>query len=378
MSLTSLVEQIRHQMERGQFQNEAAISQGVILPVLNGLGWPVFNTSVVIPEYLIEGRRVDYALCAYQDRPAIFVEVKAIGKADGADRQLFEYAFHKGVPLAILTDGREWHFFLPAEEGEYQERRVYKLDIIEREPTDVTRYFERYLKYDRVCSGQALEAARSDYQDVSRRRKIMETLPRAWARLIEERDEILLELLAEKVEDLCGYRPELEVCSQYISIIATRPGTDAPLKPTRPIVQKTSVPPRQRAPVQVGAVLSGVFTLAQLAQKSLSSSRPSGINIGGTDISTRNWSDLCIKLVQWLLNHGYLSRSHVPVYNAAGRNKYFINAKPEHEDPSKDGLWKSVGDLYVDVKYNAKHHVKNIIYLLEHIEAGDLDIRITL
>ena len=127
MNLPSLIQQIRENMARGQLQNEAAVSQGTVLPILNALGWPVFDTSKVVPQFSLEGRRVDYALCGHAERPAIFIEVKAVGKADGADRQLFEYAFHKGIPLAILTDGREWHFYLPAEEGEYQERRVYKL-----------------------------------------------------------------------------------------------------------------------------------------------------------------------------------------------------------------------------------------------------------
>ena len=66
-------------------------------------------------------------------KPIAFIEVKQVGQSEGAERQLFEYAFHTGVPLAILTDGREWNFFLPAEQGDYGERRVYKLDIVERD-----------------------------------------------------------------------------------------------------------------------------------------------------------------------------------------------------------------------------------------------------
>jgi len=58
----------------------------------------------------------------------ILIEVKQVGQSKGADRQLFEYAFHKGVPMAILTDGQEWNFFLPTEQGDYSERQLYKLD----------------------------------------------------------------------------------------------------------------------------------------------------------------------------------------------------------------------------------------------------------
>jgi len=54
----------------------------------------------------------------------VFIEVKQVGQSDGGERQLFEYAFHRGVPMAILTDGQEWHFFLPAKQGDYGDRRV--------------------------------------------------------------------------------------------------------------------------------------------------------------------------------------------------------------------------------------------------------------
>ncbi|MBM2825867.1 MAG: hypothetical protein HW402_1531 [Dehalococcoidales bacterium] len=101
------IERVREGLRRGSFTSEAAVSQGILLPILNEMGWPVFNTTIVMPEYSVEGRRVDYALCHPENRPAVFVEVKRVGLSESADRQLFEYAFHLGVPMAILTDGQE-------------------------------------------------------------------------------------------------------------------------------------------------------------------------------------------------------------------------------------------------------------------------------
>jgi hypothetical protein len=34
--------------------------------------------------------------------------------------------------------------------------------------------------------------------------------------LLKDQDSLLLDLLAEKVEDLCGYKPDLDVCSQFL------------------------------------------------------------------------------------------------------------------------------------------------------------------
>ncbi len=123
-ALVRIVQQIQSRLKTGQFVNEAAVSQGAVLPILQALGWSIFDAQIVCPEYTVEGRRVDFALCHQARRPEVFIEVKQVGQSEGADRQMFEYAFHTGVPLAILTTGQEWHFYLPAGQGTYQERRV--------------------------------------------------------------------------------------------------------------------------------------------------------------------------------------------------------------------------------------------------------------
>ncbi len=230
MALSDQVGKIKEALRRGDFTSEAAVSQGVVLPILNELGWPVFDTTIVIPEHKVEGRRVDFALCHPAKGPFVFVEVKKVGFSDGADKQLFEYAFHVGIPLAILTDGQEWSFYLPLEQGLYHERRVYKVDLLERTTEEVIARLSRYLDYSRTCSGEALEAAKSDYKDVARDRQIESTLPKAWASLLQDRDSLLLEMLAEEVEDLCGYKPDLDTCSQFIEANAE----GSPSKPVEP------------------------------------------------------------------------------------------------------------------------------------------------
>lgn len=216
MELEKRIETVREGLRGGRFTSEAAVSQGAVLPILETLGWPVFDTTVVIPEFSVEARKVDFALCHPARRPAVFIEVKRVGLTDGGDRQLFEYAFHEGVPMAILTDGQEWSFYLPGEQGHYSDRRVYKLDLLEREADESSRRLDRYLSYDRVCSGEALTDARLDYRNVARRREARASIPAAWAALIEEHDSLLLELLADKVEDICGYKPELDECGAFL------------------------------------------------------------------------------------------------------------------------------------------------------------------
>jgi predicted type IV restriction endonuclease len=131
MTLKEHIDDIREGLDKGVFIGEAAVSQGIVLRLLNVLTWPTYNTQVIIPEYSVEGRRVDYALCHPSSKPVVFIEVKQVGNIEGAERQLFEYAFHEGVPIAILTDGREWRFFHPTAQGDYRERKVHEMDLTE-------------------------------------------------------------------------------------------------------------------------------------------------------------------------------------------------------------------------------------------------------
>jgi hypothetical protein len=211
-----VVKEVQSWLKTGPFVNEASVTQGAVLPILRALGWPIFDAQIVCPEYTVERSRVDFALCQQPRRPKVFIEVKQVEKIEGADRQLFEYAFHVGVPMAILTTGQEWHFYLPAEQGTYQDRRVYRLDLLEQAAEECASRLNRYLSFRRVETGESLMAAREDYRGLARTREIPKTLPYAWRRLIEEKDEILIERIATKVEEICGYKPNPDTVAGFL------------------------------------------------------------------------------------------------------------------------------------------------------------------
>lgn len=261
MSLEQHIQEIRAGIKAGRFTNEASVSQGIVLRLLHALSWPAYDTQTVCPEYSLEGRRIDYALCHPPGKPIAFLEVKQIGQSEGAERQLFEYAFHGGVPLAILTDGQEWNFFLPGEQGDYGERRVYKLDIVERDVSECVSRLSRYLKYDAIVSGAAIEAAREDYRHVSRDRQMRDTLPKAWTKLVEEEDGLLLELVADRVGSLCGYKPDPDTVARFLKdyVSLRSPGATSQ-QPRPPAPGTTPVAPvgvTGRPHTTVGFVLDG-------------------------------------------------------------------------------------------------------------------------
>ena len=208
MQIELTIADIVQKLREGRFPNEQSISQGIVLRILSNLGWDVYDTNIVWPEYSTGEGRVDFALCDPPAKPKCFVEVKQPGKAEDGVKQALEYAFHTGAQFVTLTDGQTWSFYLPAEQGSYEDRRVFKLDLFERTEQESVEILRRYLERERVASGEALNTAREEYRDRNRRSAARQAIPGAWIELVERADELLVELLTDAVESKAGIRPD--------------------------------------------------------------------------------------------------------------------------------------------------------------------------
>jgi predicted type IV restriction endonuclease len=329
MSLSDHIEEVRAGIKDGRYGNEAAVSQGIVLRLLQALGWPTYDTQVVCPEFALGGRRVDYALCHPANKAMAFIEVKQIGQSDGAERQLFEYAFHTGVQLAILTDGQEWNFFLPAEQGDYAERRVYKLDMVERDAAESVARLERYLAYAQVTSGSAIAAAREDYRNVSRSRQMLSTLPEAWSRLVAEEDELLLDLLADKVESLCGFKPDVDSVARFLrDNVSIRSGG---------VYVNTGTAQRP------GSLARSASTPTQVPRFSAASPpKPASVGIGfsfeGQFVPCRNGKDVLVKVFEVLTQRDATFLERFAARPKHGRTRRYLARSAEDLYPGRPDL----------------------------------------
>jgi len=272
--MIQLLSRIRTRLSQGAFPNEAAVSHGILVPLLQALGWDPAEPEQVMPEYTSGRGRVDFALCATPGRPAVFIEVKGVGRSLDGDRQLFEYAFHEGVPLCVLTDEREWSFYLPSGQGSYEDRRVYRLQIDDRSPEDSQSTLQRYLGRERVRSGAAFEAAMQDYRDAAAKREAARVIPKAWSQLVEGPEDLLVELLSDQAEALGGFRPEANAVTSFLRGLAS-PGAaqhTAAVRPT-PIPRTAAT-----APVTLAA------EIAKLAR----TGRSVGYSVFGEDRQAKN------------------------------------------------------------------------------------------
>lgn len=243
--MIKLLEQIGERLRSSAYVNEAAITHGIVTPILQELGWDTADPRQVVPEYGNARGRVDFALIGLGQKPSIFIEVKQVGRAIDGDRQLFEYAFHQGVPLCVLTDGREWSFYLPSGQGSYDDRRVYRLQLDDRSPAEAQQVLERYLLRHCVLDQTAFENARRDHQAIAGKREALAVLPRAWADLINEGHELLVDTLVDKAEALSGYSPSGTDALAFLQTLAPIRTSVVP-----PVSGKAGAPAKLTSPTQ--------------------------------------------------------------------------------------------------------------------------------
>lgn len=203
--MIDLLAKIKQYLQQGAYENESHVSGSIVRPILRALDWDVENPLQVQPEYrLQDGTRLDYGLCI-DGKLRVIIEVKAVDKLKEADLQLFQYAFHAGTPLAILTDGREWHVYYAYGTGDYPDRLVRILDIFDQPLDELADYLSCYLAFEEVKSKRAENNAKKDLQDKVKREAAKKAIPKAWKRLVSyETNEQLVNLLTEETAQDTG------------------------------------------------------------------------------------------------------------------------------------------------------------------------------
>ena len=334
--------------------DEMKTKQAVILRILQILGWNPFDVEEVCPEYSVGSKRVDYAL-RYRDKNKVFIEVKKINEdLEKHQEQLLNYSFQEGVKLAILTNGVSWWFYLPLREGNWEQRKFYTIEIYDQKSEDIVKRFEEFLSKENVISNKAIENAEKIYKSKQKQFMIRETLPEAWKKIITEPDELLVELLAETTEKLCGYKPDNEIVRKFLTEIN----------------QKLSIENEEKFPA---------FNPKQIHYYHQSDINYAGKSIVaftflGEKYFVQSWKEMLIKITTLMFS--IHSEQFSKVLDLRGRKRPYFSKNPkELRIPEKI---KNT-DIYVETNLSANGIVKlskNIIGLFGYNEEKDLFIEV--
>lgn len=237
--LEDVLAKARENLASGRVTSEAGVQNSIVGPILRALGWDAADPAQWQVEYpvKVEGGRgwVDAALFGPNDEPLVFVEVKKTGLLNPkAEDQLFGYATNRGVPLLVLTDGDIWDLYLSMAAGKPSERRFVHLTLTEsNDLSRVAQDLHEFIGRGQVLTGRSDDAAKARLKLVKDREIGKSGLEAAWAELLREPDEMLRDLLIERVEETVGSRPGTQDTENFLrgQLSGPRPPKPAPGDP---------------------------------------------------------------------------------------------------------------------------------------------------
>jgi len=206
------------------------------------------------------------------------------------------------------------------EQGSYEDRRVYRLDLIERPPAEATETLNRYLAHSRVVTGEALETARQEHRSLHRRSQARTAIPEVWKELVGKGNEELVELLASNVELKNGIRPDTDAVAEFLA------GLGGPVLPET--VRRTTA----ERPTRV--------TERQVPQRSANETSRSGtLVLRGITYPYNSAKEAMVIVLRELAktDPSFLERcSQHP--DAQGRKRRYIARTPEELFPDREDL----------------------------------------
>ncbi len=309
-------------------QNEMAVRDQIITPILKSLGWNPENPEEVQPNIFTQEGVPDYTLIK-NGKKVLFIEVKKLSvdvEQKEVIQQLAKYCFGEGTQYGVLTNGAIWIIFRAFKEGTTMaERIVWKTDI---ESDELTANIRRLNTISKENIG-----------NIENLIKKLQILDEIWQSLVEEPEEIIKGLIPvfNKLIDE-GY-PNYKFESSEIEDFL-REMIKELITPTEALEVVPSTPP----------IWEG--------------RHPRKMRIAGDTLEIRNSYEILINTAEWLIRKGKLKRSDCPV--PIGRKRHLINTEPKHKYGDNFTSPKKLSNgLYVEVHYSTAGCINSARRLLE-------------
>ena len=149
-ALDSLADRLEQQLPL--LTNEEATKNALIMPVINALGYNVFDPTEVLPEFTADigtkkGEKVDYAINV-AGVPMMLVECKSATSALKFEHasQLFRYFGVTDARFAILTNGVDYWFYTDLDNANRMDKvPFFEFNLRDYDKTDVDE-FQKFAK----------------------------------------------------------------------------------------------------------------------------------------------------------------------------------------------------------------------------------------
>ncbi|MFO7946387.1 MAG: hypothetical protein R6V19_06215 [Armatimonadota bacterium] len=265
----------------------------------------------------------------------MFLEEKAPDQRLAAhEEQLLQYSFAQGIPLAVLTNGNEWWFYLPLEEGNWSARKFAVIDLQNQPAEHVCRIMNTYLEKDAVWSGDAKDTAKKTFAEAREKKRIREELPGIIEGLLISPSDFIIEVFQTEAQAELGALPPNKLVADVLQQLAN---TGAP-----------SAIPDERGAENLKLAVDNLPP---------THTKPKDMALAGTRCEVKSWKAVLIHTARWLQSSG----RRLPLEKKRGRKWVLVSKSPDKlTAPRKIG-----GGLYVGTNYSARDCVRHALWLLE-------------
>lgn len=313
-------------------QSEMQVREGIVNPILRGLGWNPENPEEVQHNVTTEEGIPDYSLLK-ENKKVLFIEAKNLSvdiEKREVIRQLANYCFGEGMKYGALTNGSMWVLFRAFQEGTTMaERVVWKTDI---ENDDIAATIRKLNTISKENIG--------DIETLIKKLPILDDI---WQSLLDEPEDLVKgfipifdDLIKERhpdyefpyseIEDFMKERVK-ELISRTDEIVIDRGQSTKP--PPPPIV-----------------------------------TRPTRMKIGTDTYKIKTSKDILVNTAEWLIRKRKLKREDCPI--EAGPAWNLVNTQPKHRN-GKDffNQRRLSNDLYIETNYSARDCIDRAQQLLK-------------
>jgi len=273
-------------------QNEMAIRDQIINPILKSLGWNPENPEEVQPNIFTQEGVPDYTLIK-NGKKVLFIEAKKLSvdvEQKEVIRQMANYCFGEGMKYGVLTNGGIWILFRAFKEGTTMaERIVWKTDIESDELIATTSRLDTVSK--------------ENVGNIENLIKKLQILDEIWQSFVEEPEEMIRGLIPvfDKLinEGYADYKFESSEIEDFL----------------KERIRELITPMEESRVVPFEPQL-------------WDGTRPRKIRIGTDTFEIRKSYEILINTAEWLIRKGKLKKSDCPV--AIGHKRHLINTESKH------------------------------------------------
>ncbi|MCK4447998.1 MAG: type I restriction enzyme HsdR N-terminal domain-containing protein [Candidatus Marinimicrobia bacterium] len=311
-------------------QNEMAVRDQIMNPMLRGLGWNTENPEEVQPNVYTEEGIPDYSLLK-NEKKVLFIEAKKLSidiEKKEIISQLAKYCFGEGMRYGVLSNGATWILFRAFQEGTTMaERIVWKVDI---ENEDITASIRRLSTI-----------SKDNIENVETLIKKLQILDEIWRSLLEEPKELIVGLIPVFENVINEGYPDYEFNSLEIEDFIKERVRELISTPTEAGIEAITEP----------EIWEG-------------GGRPRKMKIGKDISEIRSSYEILINTADWLIKQGKLKPTDCPI--GIGYKRNLINKEPKHKYGESFRAPKKLSNgLWIEVHYSTAGCINNARRLLE-------------